>query len=166
MDWKRPCIYCTVYTFLNCVKHRQCKYLMWIMTHYILILTKDCKKTGSTSRQREQTLAWLRWWGLAGAVNYRPVLSSERALQLSSRKSQGDRKIGRGSQMGAWLQDRLAGSLSVVMWLWLWRMGSGCRGPCFVDHVNSWRWVVSFTSGQLYPRRSYPVWRRVRIPPP
>jgi hypothetical protein len=38
--------------------------------------------------------------------NYRPVLSSERALQnnkpqLSKRKSQGERKIGRGSQMSS-----------------------------------------------------------------
>jgi hypothetical protein len=40
------------------------------------------------------------------AVNYRPVLSSERALQNNkhatvSRKFQGERKIGDGSQMGA-----------------------------------------------------------------
>jgi hypothetical protein len=58
-------------------------------------------------------------------VNYRPVLSSERVLQnnklqLSKRKSQGERKIGRRSQMGAWHQDELVDWLSVVMWLWLW----------------------------------------------
>jgi hypothetical protein len=39
--------------------------------------------------------------------NYRPVLSSERALQNYKnatvwRKFQGESKIGRGSQMGAW----------------------------------------------------------------
>jgi hypothetical protein len=43
---------------------------------------------------------------VSATVNYRPVLSSERALQnkkqeLSKRKSQGERKIGSGSQMGA-----------------------------------------------------------------
>jgi hypothetical protein len=52
-------------------------------------------------------------------VNYRPVLSSERALQNNKaatvwRKFQGERKIGHGSQMGAWHQDRLADWLSVV----------------------------------------------------
>jgi hypothetical protein len=41
----------------------------------------------------------------AAIVNYRPVLWSERALQnnkqqLSKRKFQGERKIGRESQMG------------------------------------------------------------------
>jgi hypothetical protein len=46
-------------------------------------------------------------------VNYRPVLSSERALHINKhatvwRKFAGERKIGRGSRMGAWLQDRLA----------------------------------------------------------
>jgi hypothetical protein len=78
---------------------------MYIITDYRLILTKDTK-TDPTSRQRGQTLARLRWRGPAATVNYRLVLSSERALQnnkpqLSKRKSQGERKIGRGSQMGA-----------------------------------------------------------------
>jgi hypothetical protein len=46
------------------------------------------------------------WRGPAATVNYRPVLSSERALQnnkqqLSKRKSQRERKIGCRSQMGA-----------------------------------------------------------------
>jgi hypothetical protein len=46
-------------------------------------------------------------------VNYRPVLSSERALQNNKhatvwRKFQGERKIGHRFQMGAWHQDRLA----------------------------------------------------------
>jgi hypothetical protein len=40
-----------VYTSLNCVKHIYCKYLMYVMTHYRLILTKDCQKTDLTSRQ-------------------------------------------------------------------------------------------------------------------
>jgi hypothetical protein len=53
------------------------------------------------------------------AVNYRPVLSSERALQNNKhaavrRKFRRERKIGHGSQMGAWHQDRLADWLSVV----------------------------------------------------
>jgi hypothetical protein len=61
----------------------------------------------------------------AATVNYRPVFSSERALQnnklqLSKIEYQGERKIGRGSQMGAWHQDGLAHWLSVVMWLWLY----------------------------------------------
>jgi hypothetical protein len=52
-------------------------------------------------------------------ANYRPVLSSERALQNNKyatvwRKFQGERKTGCGSQMGAWHQDRLADWLSVV----------------------------------------------------
>jgi hypothetical protein len=34
-------------------------------------------------------------------------------------KFQGERKFGRGSQMGAWHQDGLTDWLSVVMWLWL-----------------------------------------------
>jgi hypothetical protein len=31
------------------------------------------------------------------------------------------RKIGCGSQMGAWHQDRLADWQSVIIWLWLWQ---------------------------------------------
>jgi hypothetical protein len=46
-------------------------------------------------------------------------------IVMSTRKSQGERKIGRGSQIGAWHQDRLADWLSVVMWLWL-RLGRVC----------------------------------------
>jgi hypothetical protein len=69
--------------------------------------------TDPTSRQRGQTLEGLRWLGPATAVNYRLVLSAERALQkttphLSTGKAQGRRKIGRWSQMGAWHQDGLA----------------------------------------------------------
>jgi hypothetical protein len=53
-----------------------------------------------------QPLAGLRWRGPAATENYRPVLSSERALQnnkprLFKRKSQGEIKTGRGSQTGA-----------------------------------------------------------------
>jgi hypothetical protein len=64
----------------------------------------------------------LRWREPAATINYRPVLSSEMALQnnnpqLSKRKSQRDKKLGRGSQMGAWRQDGLADWLSVVIWL-------------------------------------------------
>jgi hypothetical protein len=97
-----------------------CKYLMYIMTDYRLILTKDRPDLSS----ERQTLAWLCWREPAATVNYIPVLSSERALQnnklqLSKRKSQGE-KIGRGSHMGPWHQDWLADWLSVVMWLWLW----------------------------------------------
>jgi hypothetical protein len=49
---------------------------------------------------------------LNNEVNYRPVLSSERVLQNNKpatvwRKFKGERKIGRGSQMSAWHQDRL-----------------------------------------------------------
>jgi hypothetical protein len=52
-------------------------------------------------------------------VNYRPVLSSERALQNNKhadvwREFRGERKIGQKSQMGAWHQDRLADWLSVA----------------------------------------------------
>jgi hypothetical protein len=70
------------------------------------ILAQKTQKTDMTSRQKEQTLAGLRWRGPAATVNYRPVLSSERALQnnkpqLSKIKFQGERQIGRGSQMGA-----------------------------------------------------------------
>jgi hypothetical protein len=67
-----------------------------------------------------QTRAGLRWRGPAATVNYRPVLSSERALQnnkLSTGKIkfQGQRKICRGSQTGAWHQDGLDDWLSVVI---------------------------------------------------
>jgi hypothetical protein len=57
--------------------------------------------------------AELRWRRPAAAVNYRSVLSSERALQNNKpetvwSKFQGERKIGHGAQMGAWYQDGLA----------------------------------------------------------
>jgi hypothetical protein len=60
-----------------------------------------------------QTRAGLRWRGSAATVNYRPVLSSERALQNNKpttveRKFQRQRKIGHGSHMCAWHQDGLA----------------------------------------------------------
>jgi hypothetical protein len=58
-----------------------CKYLMYIMTDYI---DWYWQKTYLTSRQRWQTLAWLRWRGPAATVNYRPVLSSERALKITN----------------------------------------------------------------------------------
>jgi hypothetical protein len=50
--------------------------------------------------------AGLRLRGPAATVNYRPVLSSERALQNNKpatvlKKFQGEREIGRGSQMDA-----------------------------------------------------------------
>jgi hypothetical protein len=53
-----------------------------------------------------QTRAGLRWRGPTLTINFRPVLSSERALQNNKpapvyRKFQGERKIDRGSQMGA-----------------------------------------------------------------
>jgi hypothetical protein len=56
----------------------------------------------------------------AASVNYRPVISSERALQNNKpatvyKKFQGERTIGRGYQMGAWHQDGLADWLSVVI---------------------------------------------------
>jgi hypothetical protein len=52
-----------------------------------------------------QTPAGLSWRGPAAAVNYRPVLSSERALQDNKpatvrRGFQGEGKIGHWSQMG------------------------------------------------------------------
>jgi hypothetical protein len=54
------------------------------------------QKTDPACRQRGQTIAGLRWRGPAVTVNYRPVLSSERALQnnklqLFKRKSQGEK---------------------------------------------------------------------------
>jgi hypothetical protein len=87
-----------VYTSLNCVKHRLCKYLIYIMTDTDKRLIKDRPDHSSDS----SVTALAR---PAATVNYRPVLSSERALrnnkqQLSKRKSQRERKIGRGSQMG------------------------------------------------------------------
>jgi hypothetical protein len=78
---------------------------MYILTDYRLILTKDIKDKPDLSSERADPsgTALAR---SAAIVNYRPVLSSEMALQnnkpqLSKRKSQGERKIGRGSQMGA-----------------------------------------------------------------
>jgi alanine racemase len=51
-----------------------------------------------------QTLSGLRWRGPVATVNYRPVLSLERALQknkhaTAQRKFQGEGKIGHWSQM-------------------------------------------------------------------
>jgi hypothetical protein len=57
-----------------------CIYLMYILTDYRLILTKDWQKRDLTSHQRGQTLAGLRWWEPA-IVNYRPVLWSKSALE-------------------------------------------------------------------------------------
>jgi hypothetical protein len=75
---------------------------MYILTDYRLILTKD-RPDLSSERADPSRTALAR---PAATVNYRPVLSSEMAVQnnkpqLSKRKSQGERKIGRGSQMGA-----------------------------------------------------------------
>jgi hypothetical protein len=75
---------------------------MYILTDYILILTKD-KPDLSSERAEPSGTALAR---PAATVNYRPVLSSRRALQnnkpqLSKRISQGERKIDHGSQMGA-----------------------------------------------------------------
>jgi hypothetical protein len=77
---------------------------MYILTDYRLIQGKDIKDKPILSSERA-TLAGLRWRGSAATVNYRPVLSSERALQnikpqLFKRKSQGERKIGHGSPLG------------------------------------------------------------------
>jgi hypothetical protein len=43
-------------------------------------------------------------------------------------------------------------------------MGSGCIDRHYLDFGTSWRWVVSFTPQQLYPRRKslrYPLDRRL-----
>jgi hypothetical protein len=83
----------------------------WLWTDTNKRMTKDRPDLSSERVER----AWLRWREPAATVNYRPVLSSERALQNNNpttfyRKYQGERKIGCGSRMGAdWL--------SVVMWL-------------------------------------------------
>jgi hypothetical protein len=66
---------------------------------------------------RMTALAWPR---SNCTINYRPVLSSERALQNNKRatvwrKCQGERKIGHWSQMRAWHQDGLSDWLSVVI---------------------------------------------------
>jgi hypothetical protein len=80
---------------------------MHILADYTrrLILTKDTKDRPDLSSERANSsgTALAR---TAATVYYRPVLSSEGALQnnklqLSKRKSQRERKIGRGSQMGA-----------------------------------------------------------------
>jgi hypothetical protein len=75
---------------------------MQILTDYRLILTKD-KPDLSPEMAYPSGTALAR---PAATVNYRPVLSPERELQNNKpafvyRKFQGERKIGRGSQMGA-----------------------------------------------------------------
>jgi hypothetical protein len=85
---------------------------------------RQCSKLIMTLRLHPSLSVRLQHGGLAATVNYRPALSSESALQNNKpatvcRKSQGGRKIGRGSQMDAWHQDGLTDWLSVVMWLWL-----------------------------------------------
>jgi hypothetical protein len=97
----------TLLIFVQCFAH----------TDYRLILTKDRPDLSS----ERVDISWLSWRGPAATVNYKPVLSSERALQNNKpasvwRHSQGERKIGRGSQMGVWHQDWLADWLSD--WLW------------------------------------------------
>jgi hypothetical protein len=54
---------------------------------YWLTIDWYLQKTDPTSRQRGQTLAGLRWRRLAATVNYRPVLSSERALYMKNKES-------------------------------------------------------------------------------
>jgi hypothetical protein len=116
--------------------------VLWFLwgTNWIYICyAEESRPPDPTSHQRGQTLAELRWWGPAATANYRPVLSSERTLhntkpQLSKRKTRGERKIGRGSQMGAWRQDWL----SVVMWLWLWLdrlCGLVARVPGYIREI-------------------------------
>jgi hypothetical protein len=69
----------------------------------------ECLTPRRTGRQSQYNLTLNL---LHCTANYRPVLSSKRALQDNkpelSKETQGKRKIGRGSQMGAWHQDGLA----------------------------------------------------------
>jgi hypothetical protein len=53
------------YTSLNCVKHRLCKYLMYILTEYRPILTKDTKDQPNLSSERaDLSLSALQNWSL------------------------------------------------------------------------------------------------------
>jgi hypothetical protein len=105
------------------------RHTFWISTPRTLVLRLASTRLSMRSSIQNVWAVLRISWSTAEAgaetVNYRPTLSSERALQnnkqqLSKKKSQGESKIGRGSQMGAWWhQDGLADWLSVVMWLWL-----------------------------------------------
>jgi hypothetical protein len=92
------------------------------------------------------TQEWLLWQGPEAIVpvNYRPVLSSERALQNNKpatvwRKFQGERKIGRGSQLGAWHQGRLADWLSVINFNFNFQMISAPHTVPEVKRVGNMR---------------------------
>jgi hypothetical protein len=78
----------------------------------------------------------MRWRGPVTTVNYRPVLSSDRADHTNKPVNiwwllKKERKIGHGSQMGEWHQDRLADWQSVGIWLWL-------RPQTAEEQQNSW----------------------------
>jgi hypothetical protein len=128
--------------------------VMWLRLRQTRPLVRECAPQRQHSNFETKNYLWSQvpeWtWHqdilsdrhrnmtLTCTVNYRPVLSSERALQNYKpatvwRKFQGESKVGRGSQMGAWLADWL----SVAMWLRLnaWNpMPGGITGP-----PSSWR---------------------------
>jgi hypothetical protein len=47
-------------------------------------------------------------------------------------------------------------SIDLILPATLWRMGSECVDPHFLDLGTSWRWVVSFTALSLYPGERAP----------
>jgi hypothetical protein len=97
----------------GCMQRNQGAYRRYVRDSLFLgdIDTGTCpSRLGESQELGQENMVFsplgLRWRGPAATVNYRPVLSSERALQNNkpstvSRKFQGERKIGRGSQMGA-----------------------------------------------------------------
>jgi hypothetical protein len=102
---------------------------------YWLTIDWYWQKTDTTSSQRGQTRAGLRWRGLAATVIYRPVLSSERALQ-NKKPATVLIKISRRKKNWSWVPDgrltpRHQDCLSVVMWLWLWLLELRISVPCF-----------------------------------
>jgi hypothetical protein len=73
-------------------------------------------------------------------VNYRPVLSSEKALQNNKhatvwRKFQGERNIGHGSQMGTWHQ----GTGRLTVGRKLTPPSTSSQSTRTIEHLNNYR---------------------------
>jgi hypothetical protein len=118
LHWTERGLVFIAHTSVYCVTdnvNTLCTYWLTIDWYWQKRLTKD---RPDLSPERVHPRLRCQW--PAATVNYRHVLSSERALQNNNpatvlKKFQGEIKIGRGSEMGAWHQDGLADWLSVVI---------------------------------------------------
>jgi hypothetical protein len=79
---------------------------------------------------------------LASTVNYRPILSSEKATHCLKIIFIGEKILGRGSKMLDWHQDRLADWSSVVRYPWLWF-------ESWTREWMPWRGITKFVNFRL-----------------